>query len=132
MFQRRTRRFRHRSNGRSYQPRDNAAEQARLGSASFSNVRGRNKFNTQQSAEKLVEKYNTLAKEALSSGNKTLSESYFQHADHFTRIVDEKSLNQNKNKAQVAGKPTVNDKHLAENISVSQDKTVEEKKEKKE
>ena len=43
----------------------------------------------QQSAEKLFEKYNTLAKEALSSGDKTLSENYFQHADHFMRIIDE-------------------------------------------
>ena len=34
-------------------------------------------------AEKLLEKYNGLAKEALSSGDKILSESYFQHADHF-------------------------------------------------
>ena len=39
-------------------------------------------------AEKLLEKYNGLAKEALSSGDKILSESYFQHADHFLRVVE--------------------------------------------
>ena len=39
-------------------------------------------------AEKLLEKYNDLAKEALSSGDKILSESYFQHADHFLRVVE--------------------------------------------
>ena len=40
-------------------------------------------------ASKLIEKYNNLAREALSSGDKILSESYFQHADHFTRILNE-------------------------------------------
>ena len=41
-------------------------------------------------APKLIEKYNNLAREALSSGDKILSENYFQHADHFTRILNEK------------------------------------------
>ena len=40
-------------------------------------------------ASKLIDKYNNLAKEALSSGDKILSENYFQHADHFTRILSE-------------------------------------------
>ena len=38
---------------------------------------------------KLIEKYNNLAREALSNGDKILSENYFQHADHFTRILSE-------------------------------------------
>ena len=46
---------------------------------------GRNNHN----APKLIEKYNNLAREALSSGDKTLSENYFQHADHFTRVLAE-------------------------------------------
>ena len=41
-------------------------------------------------ASKLIEKYNNLAREALSAGDKILSENYFQHADHFTRILNEK------------------------------------------
>ena len=41
-------------------------------------------------APKLIEKYNDLAREALSNGDKILSENYFQHADHFTRILAEK------------------------------------------
>ena len=45
-------------------------------------VPGRNNHN----ASKLIEKYNNLAREALSGGDKILSENYFQHADHFTRI----------------------------------------------
>ena len=46
---------------------------------------GRNNHN----ASKLIEKYNNLAREALSNGDKILSENYFQHADHFTRILNE-------------------------------------------
>jgi len=42
-----------------------------------------------QNASKLVEKYNNLAREALSTGDKILSENYFQHADHFTRILND-------------------------------------------
>ncbi len=60
--------------------------------SSFSNnenfqrkIPGRNNHN----APKLIEKYNNLAREALSSGDKILSENYFQHADHFTRILRE-------------------------------------------
>ena len=39
-----------------------------------------------QNASKLIEKYINLAREALSNGDKILSENYFQHADHFSRI----------------------------------------------
>ena len=49
---------------------------------------GRNNHN----ASKLIEKYNNLAREALSSGDKILSENYFQHADHFTRISNEQDI----------------------------------------
>ena len=48
-------------------------------------IPGRNNHN----ASKLIEKYNNLAREALSSGDKILSENYFQHADHFTRVLSE-------------------------------------------
>ena len=48
-------------------------------------IPGRNNHN----ASKLIDKYNNLAREALSSGDKILSENYFQHADHFTRILNE-------------------------------------------
>ena len=61
-------------------------------SSNFSNndsfqrkIPGRNNHN----APKLIEKYNNLAREALSAGDKILSENYFQHADHFTRVMNE-------------------------------------------
>ena len=49
-----------------------------------------------QNASKMFEKYTNLAKEALSSGDKILSENYFQHADHFSRIVSSKNSNNEK------------------------------------
>ena len=64
-------------------------------SASFSNnesfqrkMPGRNNHN----ASKLIEKYSNLAREALSTGDKILSENYFQHADHFMRILNEREF----------------------------------------
>tara|TARA_Y100001936_G_C15778518_1_gene510140 strand:- start:59 stop:478 length:420 start_codon:yes stop_codon:yes gene_type:complete len=64
-------------------------------SSNFSNnenfqrkIPGRNNHN----ASKLIEKYNNLAREALSGGDKILSENYFQHADHFTRILSEQEI----------------------------------------
>ena len=51
-------------------------------------IPGRNNHN----ASKLIEKYNNLAREALSVGDKILSENYFQHADHFTRILSEQEI----------------------------------------
>ena len=49
-------------------------------------VPGRNNHN----APKLIEKYNDLAREASSNGDKILSENYLQHADHFTRVLNER------------------------------------------
>ncbi len=54
---------------------------------------GRNNHN----APKLIEKYNNLAREALSSGDKILSENYFQHADHFTRILNDQDYQKRNN-----------------------------------
>ena len=70
-------------------------------SSNFTNIEnfqrkmpGRNNHN----APKLIEKYNNLAREALSGGDKILSENYFQHADHFTRILnDQEKMKRTKN-----------------------------------
>jgi len=53
---------------------------------------GRNNHN----ASKLIEKYTDLAREASSNGDKILSENYYQHAEHFIRVLEEKSLILNK------------------------------------
>ena len=71
MFQRsKPRRFRRHTNGRGHTSHSN--DHGRTNS--FSNGQTRNNFRPTQSAEKLLEKYNTLAKEAMSSGDKTLCE----------------------------------------------------------
>jgi hypothetical protein len=57
-------------------------------------IPGKNNHN----ASRLIEKYTDLAREALANEDKILSENYFQHADHFTRILKEQEQNRiNKN-----------------------------------
>ena len=127
MFQRKPRRFRHRSNGRGRPHRGNGQEQMRLRSNSFSNSQTRNNFRTALSPEKLLEKYNALAKEAMSSGDKTLSENYLQHADHFMRIIEEKNRNRNLSKVNVTGKLDESRKNLSENSNVNQSEEIKNK-----
>ena len=86
------RRFRFRNNDRNYK-RNGDGKQFHSDLSSPSNFQrktpGRNNYN----APKLIEKYNDLAREALSNGDKILSENYFQHADHFIRILGEQENN---------------------------------------
>ena len=65
------------------------------GSNFFRKNVGRNNHN----ASKLIEKYSNLAREALSNGDKILSENYFQHAEHFIRVLEEKGAQFNKAQA---------------------------------
>ena len=88
-FRNNNRRSNFRRNDRSF--KNNVIDKNKFG-ASFSNnnnfqrkTPGRNNHN----ASKLHEKYNNLAREALSTGDKIMSENYFQHADHFKRILNE-------------------------------------------
>ena len=60
-------------------------------------------------AEKLLEKYNSLAKEASSSGDKILSENYYQYADHFLRVIE------NRNSIQSSLKPHSDNSSIEEN-----------------
>ena len=75
-------------------------------------VPGRNNHN----ASKLIEKYNDLAREASSSGDKILSENYLQHADHFTRILNEQEsfkrakFEENKVSNSISSSTEVNEK----------------------
>ena len=69
-------------------------------------------------AEKLLEKYNNLAKEALSNGDKILSESYYQHADHFLRVIGNRNSIQNNSKPHLDNSPikeNSDDKIILEN-----------------
>ena len=81
---------------------------------------GRNNHN----ASKLIEKYNDLAREASSNGDKILSENYLQHADHFTRILNERESfrkdkfaeNKSENKLNDL-ENTVNAEEISENLT---------------
>ena len=121
MFQRNRRGFRRRSNGRGRSSQENGYMQARSRPNSFSNNQTRNNFRQTQSAEKLLEKYNSLAKEAMSLGDKTLCENYLQHADHFMRVIEDKSENKDQSKANVINKSTVDDKRPSENSEIKQE-----------
>ena len=127
MFQRKQRRFRRRSNNRGHQHRSNGSDQ--VGLSSFSNGRSRNNFKPQQSAEKLLERYNILAKEALTSGDKILSENYLQHADHFARIIETKNLNQNQDKIQTKENLKISEEKYSNNNETEQKKILEKKEE---
>ena len=73
-----------------------------------------------QNAAKLVEKYNDLAREALSNGDKILSENYLQHSEHFSRILisQENSRHLNENVA---------DENTTNQVEVETEKKEEEK-----
>ena len=93
------RRSRLRSHDKSF--RRNGSQDLRTGGLnSISNNFQRKPFNRNGlKAEKLLEKYNNLAKEALSSGDKILSENYYQHADHFLRLIENRNSIQNDSKS---------------------------------
>ena len=78
-------------------------------------IPGRNNHN----ASKLIEKYNDLAREASSSGDKILSENYLQHADHFTRVMNEQEAS--RKERFIASKPIDN-----ENSTVEKSTTINE------
>ena len=86
-------------------------------------VPGRNNHN----APKLIEKYENLAREALSNGDKILSENYFQHADHFTRILNEQEAYK---KARYASTNEINNKELSEDNATEEEVIVKEPKSK--
>ena len=84
---------------------------------------GRNNHN----APKLIEKYNDLAREALSNGDKILSENYLQHADHFQRVLNERenfkrekfSLNSSENNTDPIEENLENSDQNSDKVSVN-------------
>ena len=127
MYQRRERRFRRRPNNRVGFLHGNDNGQVRSRSNSFSNGHTRNKFRTTLSAEKLFEKYKDLAKEAMSSGDNTLSENYLQHADHFMRIIEDKNRSQNQRKPDLIHKPEADNKNLSQKPDINLDRVPDNK-----
>ena len=88
-FRNNNKRGRFRSNDRNYK-RNGETSKFSSDYSSNSNFQRNSPSRNNHNAPKLIAKYNDLAREALSKGDKILSENYFQHADHFTRILAEK------------------------------------------
>ena len=88
-FRNNNKRGRFRSNDRNYK-RNGETSKFSSDYSSNSNFQRNLPSRNNHNAPKLIEKYNDLAREALSKGDKILSENYFQHADHFTRILAER------------------------------------------
>ena len=91
-FRNNNRRNTFRRNDRGFQRKDSDQKFSSDFSSSSNFKRGRPSRNN-ENASKLNEKYNDLAREALSNDDKILAENYFQHADHFIRVLNEKEVN---------------------------------------
>ena len=127
MFQRKPRRFRRRTNDRIGFSHGGDKVHARPRFNSFSNGYTRNKFNSTLSAEKLFDKYNTLAKEAMSSGDKILSENYLQHAEQFMRIIEDKNRNRNQSKVSLVDIPVKNNENLSDSDDINKNSELKKK-----
>ena len=119
-----SRRNNFRRNDRNY--KNNNVDRSKFGSGFTNNDNfqrkspGRNNHN----ASKLIEKYNNLAREALSIGDKIMSENYFQHADHFSRVLNDQELNKrNKSSENFQNK-------ISKDISVSKNEDIPKNEEK--
>ena len=87
-FRNNNKRGRYRSNDRNFK-RNGENPKFNSNFSSDSNFQRKSPGKNNHNAPMLIEKYNDLAREALSNGDKILSENYFQHADHFMRILAE-------------------------------------------
>ena len=101
----------------------------RANGSNISNLGLKNKFQRRYSsgnnnnAPKLIEKYNNLAREALSNGDKILSENYHQHADHFLRILLEQKILKSESKKE--NNEMISADINSNSVSDSSNKTIE-------
>ena len=87
-----SRRGRFRHNDRNFR-RNSDNNKFKSDFSSISNFKRKTLGRNNHNASKLIEKYTDLAREALANEDKIMSENYFQHADHFTRILSEQEKN---------------------------------------
>ena len=116
-FRNNNRRGRFRSNDRNFK-RNGESQRFSSDFSSNSNFKRKSPGRNNHNAPKLIEKYTNLAREALSNGDKILSENYFQHAEHFIRILEEKNNLLNKNQIS---QEIINDKKEEQSIKVNAD-----------
>jgi hypothetical protein len=101
-FKNNYRRNRYRNNGDRSFYKNGSDQKLKSDFSNDFNFRRRNTGRNNQNASKLVEKYTSLAREALSNDDKILSESYFQYAEHFIRTLSEQEKVKNDNQKKVA------------------------------
>ena len=119
-FKNNHRRNRFKSNGdRSFRKRNGNGHKVNGEFNSNLDFKRKNPGRNNQNASKLIDKYNDLAKEAISNGDKILSENYLQHADHFARILQSremaKEVNSNSSSADVTKSENTIDKEINSN-----------------
>ncbi len=114
--------FRSNNNNRRSSFRRNNDDNSKFQSSNFQRkMPSRNNNN----APKLIEKYNDLAREALANEDKILSENYYQHADHFTRVLNEQENNKVstiKTTSAEINKTEKNDEEKIDPINIEDDK----------
>ena len=92
-FKNNFRRNRYKSNGdRNFRKRNGNGHKVNGEFNGTLDFKRKNPGRNNQNASKLIDKYNDLAREALSNGDKILSENYLQHAEHFARILQSREL----------------------------------------
>ena len=136
IFRNNNRRSNFRRNDRNYK-RNGEISKFKINFPSSDNFQRKVPNRNNLNASKLVEKYNDLAREALINGDKILSENYFQHADHFKRILKEQERNRivkktdepvkelNENKKTFNNKLTNSEKKLESEKETGLAKTIE-------
>ena len=128
MYQRRPKRFRRRSNGRNHSSRMNGGKDNLRVNLFPSDKHRNNNFRSSHNVEKMFEKYTALAKEALSSGDKTLHENYLQYADHFMRLITDKKKSQASNQVNSSNQASSSENNLEkEAINLPKENTNNEK-----
>ena len=107
-FKNNYRRNRYRSNGDRSFHKNGSDQKLNSNFSNDSNFIRRSPGRNNQNASKLVEKYTSLAKEAISNGDKILSENYLQHAEHFIRILgDQEEIKNNQKKITESDKEVI-------------------------
>jgi len=101
-FKNNFRRNRYRNNGDRSFYKNGSDQKLNSDFSNNSNFRRSNPGRNNQNASQLAEKYTNLAREALSNGDKILSENYFQHAEHFVRILGDQEKMKNDNQKKTA------------------------------
>ena len=109
------RRFRPRQQRNGFRPRNNGGQNSNghfhsggNGNISRNNGSMTNPFNV----EKTVQKYQQLAKDALTSGDPVSHENYLQHAEHFNRRLSELNV-----KPKDSNNPKSEDTSLAKKLN---------------